>query len=407
MKVYADTQENMSSWGADERAYSLSGGVFADNWWLYINSLYPSSSSLPLVNLILSIILTLMISFGIYYALVNVAPANSDQKNFLFSYTFVWCGVALLLFLNFLLFFSEVRAIGTWCDYEQSCEEPAGLNKIVWLIWMSVYMIIAFIVMLVRFIRGKIQHKELFTPEWRAFVVAIPLLSTIVLLIAFIYKFVIRPTLKVRIVRNLWTHLKETMRWFVNARYPRPVKTGLEKVVKFTFIYILYMTVFVSVSIFSYSLIPVLLQTFLFPFRTIAAYSFFFAAFALYAFATFIATFLWKEKPPTTGKLILYLSSTTIAITFILIIAVPFVSLYQLLVSGSFTDNPLILFGVSVLPSLLLSSPLVWLFKTKFLPRFLEVEEEEDDDSENSDVDKKKKKKETVKKTDDDEMVSL
>ena len=51
-----------------------------------------------------------------------------------------------------------------------------------------------------------------------------------------------------------------------------------------------------------------------------------------------------------------------------------------------------------------LSSPLVWLFKTKFLPRFLEVEEEEDADSE-SDVDKKKK--ETVKKTDDVEMVSL
>ena len=220
--MYADTEENVSSWGAEERAYALSGGIFVDNWWTYINSLYPSSSSLPLVNLILSIILTLMISFGIYYALVNVAPANSDQKNFLFSYTFVWCGVALLLFLNFLLFLYEVQAIVTWCEYEQSCLDPTGINKIVWLIWMSVYMIIAFIIMLVRFISGKIQHRELFTPEWRAFVVAIPLVSTIILLIAFIYKFVIRPTLKVRIVRNLWTHLKETMRWFVNARYPRP-----------------------------------------------------------------------------------------------------------------------------------------------------------------------------------------
>ena len=364
-----------------------------------------SSSSLPEVNFILSIILTLMISFGIYYVLVNVAPANSDQKNFLFSYTFVWCGVALLLFLNFVLFFSEVVAIGTWCEYEQSCVDPAGQNKIVWLIWMSVYMIIAFIVMLIRFIRGKIQHRELFTPEWRAFVVAVPLVSTIILLVAFIYKFVIRPTLKVRIVRNLWNHLKETMRWFVNTRYPRPVKTGLEKVVKFTSIYILYMTVFVSVSIFSYSLVPVLLQTFLYPFRTIAAYSFFFAAFAVYSLATFVSTFLWKERPPTMGKLILYLSSTTIAITFIFIIAVPFVSLYQLLVSGSFSDNPLILFGVSVLPSLLLSSPLVWLFKTKFLPRFLEVdEEEEEEDNNDSDVDKKKKKEKGVNGTELDDV---
>ena len=145
---------------------------------------------------------------------------------------------------------------------------------------------------------------------------------------------------KICIVRNLWTHLKETMRGFVikNARYPRPVKTGLEKVVKFTFS--TWQSLFQYPSwFFSYSLIPVLLQTFLFPFRTITA-------FAVYSFATFISTFLWKEQPPTIGKLILYLSSTTIAITFIFIIAVPFVSLYQLLVSGSFSDNPLILFGV-------------------------------------------------------------
>ena len=146
------------------------------------------------------------------------------------------------------------------------------------------------------------------------------------------------------------------------------------------------MTVFLSASILSFSVVPVLLQTILYPFRMFAAYSFFFVAFALYCLATFMAVFLWKEKPPTTGRLLLYLSSTTITLVFILIISIPFVSLYQLLVSGGFSDNPLVLFGVSVLPSLLLSSPLVWLFKSKLLPRFLEVDEDEDEDEEEKKV---------------------
>ena len=158
------------------------------------------------------------------------------------------------------------------------------------------------------------------------------------------------------------------------------------------------MTVFVSASLLSFSIVPVLLQTFLYPFRIIAAYSFFIAALVVYALAAFMATFLWKEKPPTTGMLLLYLSATSLAFVFIGIIAVPFISLYQLLVSGSFSDNPLILFGVSLL---LLSSPLVWLFRLKLLPRFLEIEEEEEEEEEedsDSDEEKEKRKKKMEKK---------
>ena len=150
------------------------------------------------------------------------------------------------------------------------------------------------------------------------------------------------------------------------------------------------MTVFISASIFTFSFVPVLLQTFLFPFRIVAAYSFFFAAFVVYFLAVFVATFLWKEKPPNMGILVLYLSSTTIALTFILIVLIPFVSLYQLLASGSFSDNPLILFGASVLPSVLLCTPLLWA-KGKLLSRFLEIDEEEDDDDDDSNEDEKKK----------------
>ena len=376
----------MSSWSDDQRAYALFGNVFIDSWWLFISIAYPSSTALPEVNVILSIVLTLIISFGVYYALWNVAPNNSEQKNFLFSYSFIWCGVALLLQANIFLLLFEIVSVGRWCEYEMSCLESAAEIKIGWLIWMGIYMIVAFIVLLARFLQGKTKHREIFIPEWRAFVVANPLVSGFILLVACFFKFLFRPLLKIHKVHNMWIHFLETLRWLV--RCPRPFKTVLEKTIKFTAIYVLYMTVFVSASIFSFSIVPVLLQTFLFPFRIIAAYSFFFAAFAVYAIAAFMATFLWKEK-----QLILFLSA---AFLFIAMISVPFISLYQLLVSGSFSDNPLVLFGASILPSLLLSSPFVWLFKSKLLPRFLEVDEEDEQDSDSDDDEKKKKKRKAV-----------
>ena len=73
-------------------------------------------------------------------------------------------------------------------------------------------------------------------------------------------------------------------------------------------------------------------------------------------------------------------------------ITTPFASLYQLLVSGSFSDNPLILAGASLLPTVILSSPLIWAFKQKLLPRFLDIDEEEEDEEEKKEGKKEKKK---------------
>ena len=59
----------MSSWGSDEKGYALPVSVFIDQWWLFIQIQYTSSSGLPILNIILSILLTLMISFGCYHAI--------------------------------------------------------------------------------------------------------------------------------------------------------------------------------------------------------------------------------------------------------------------------------------------------------------------------------------------------
>ena len=98
---------------------------------------------------------------------------------------------------------------------------------------MGVYMAIGFVVLLVHVLRGKTKHREIFIPEWRAFVVGIPFLSTFILLIACFYTFLIRPLLKIRKVRNMGIFILETLRWFLCC--PRKGSRRLSNLVPFTF----------------------------------------------------------------------------------------------------------------------------------------------------------------------------
>ena len=341
------------------------------------------------MNIIISVVLTLMISSGVNHVLWNIAPVNRNEKNFLFSYSVTWTGVGIIGMVNIFLLWFEVDTLNRWCQYKRSCQEYAAGTKFAWLTWMGIYMVISFFVLLVRFIKGKIQYRDIFIPEWRAFVVSNPFLGMFILIIACFYKLLLSPILRVRQIQKLCKHIQETLCYIFC--FPQ-LKTLLLKILCFWGMYILSMMVFVFTLIVSFSIIPVLLQAFLFPFRIIAGYSFIFAASVVYSFSAFMATFLWKEKPtPTTGRLLLYLSSSMIALLFITIMFTPFASLYQLIVSGSLSGNPILLVGISVLPSLLLSSPLVWLFKSKLLPRFLDIDDEDEEET-GSDEEKGKKK---------------
>ena len=81
MKIYADSQENVSSWGSEEKGYSLLGVVVGPQWWNYVSILYPYSI-LATLNTVLAIILSLIVTFGLYYAIWGIAPSATGEKNF-------------------------------------------------------------------------------------------------------------------------------------------------------------------------------------------------------------------------------------------------------------------------------------------------------------------------------------
>ena len=375
LKVYAKTQANLSSWDDEEKGYTLFGNVFIDGWWLFVDKAYPSSNDLPYVNFFLSVILTLTICYGVHYAIWDIAPATSDQKNFRFCHIVTWCGVVLLLQLNIAFLCFEIKSIWSWCDYKMSCQERAAKSKIGLLLWMTLYIILSFIALVVYFNKRDKQRRDIFKPEWRAFVFSNPYVSLVALILFCLFKLMVR----LKKIKGLWVHLQN--KFYGMVCHNGMFKTVLERMIQFIAAYVLYVTLFVSASIFSFSVLPILLQTFLYPFRVFAAYSFFFSVLAVYAVASFVAIFLWREKPPTTQKLLFCLSIPVMAGLIINFASVPFISLYEILVTGSLSDNPLILFAASVLPSLLLSSPLVWLLRSKFMGRFIETEEQEDDES--------------------------
>ena len=251
-----------------------------------------------------------------------------------------------------------------------SCQERAAKSKIGLLLWMTLYIILSFIALVVYFNKRDKQRQDIFKPEWRAFVFSNPYVSLVALILFCLFKLMVR----LKKIKGLWVHLQN--KFYGMVCHNGMFKTVLERMIQFIAAYVLYVTVFVSASIFSFSLLPILLQTFLYPFRIVAVYSLFFSSLAVYAVASFVATFLWKEKPPTTKKLLFCLSLPVTAGLIINFASVPFISLYKILVTGSLSDNPLVLFGASVLPSLLLSSPLVWLLRSKFMGRFVETEEQ-------------------------------
>ena len=74
------------------------------------------------------------------------------------------------------------------------------------------------------------------------------------------------------------------------------------------------------------------------------------------------------------------LTLPTLTLVFIFMINIPFVSLYQLLSSGTLTNNPVTLGIISIAPSLLLSSPLVWILKNKVFSAFVDVEMESEEE---------------------------
>ena len=239
--------------------------------------------------------------------------------------------------------------------------------------------VIFFSVFLYNYLRGRLRPKQHLFPGVKPFITGLPLISIIAAILILVFRVLIRPcNRRYKCVRYGTVHVYETLHFFISC--PRWTLWNGFKVLKFIVVFLPFSTIFTFLTISLFSVIPVILQALLYPFRILAAYSFFLASVMIFYLAIFLVNFIWKRKgiANSSVKLCFLLTLPTIAYVFVFMVNIPFASLYQLLSSGTLTNNPVTLAIVSIAPSLVLSSPIVWLLKNKILPVLTEEGEDEE-----------------------------
>ena len=383
LKVYASTQENITDWdNGDQQTHVLSGLMFSPQWYMYTDLLYPYSSQLPAINAFFSIILSLALSITIYHFIWTKIPSSPREKNFLVRQMLLWAAVILILQDDIIILAIEVKSLQAWCR-AGTCSDSAVHAKIYLLVYILLFNGIFFTVFVVCHFRRKLHLKRHLLPGVQVFLTGVPLVSILAALTILVFRLFIKPCRHhYKCVHYGSIHVSDTLHYFIS--FPKWMLWNGFKVVKLIVMFLPFSTIFTFLALVIFSVIPVLLQALVYPFRILAAYSFTLSNIMILFLVTFLVAFYWQKKgiSNTSAKLCFLLTLPTLTLVFLFMINIPFVSLYQLLSSGTLTNNPVTLGIISIAPSLLLSSPLVWILKNKVFPTFVEVVMEREEERE-------------------------
>ena len=387
LKVYASTQENITDWdNGNQIALVVLGPAFSPQWYIYTDLVYSFGSDLPAMNAFFTTIISLALSITIYHFIWTKIPSSPRKKNFLLRRTLLWTAVILILQTDIITLLIEVKALQVWCG-AGTCSDPAAQAKIYLLMYIFLFNGIFFTVFVVSYFRGKLHLKLRLLPGVQVFLTAVPLVSILAAFIILVFRLFIKPCRRhCKCVNYGAIKVSETLHSLVSST--KWMLWNGFKVIKFIVLFLPFSTIFTFLALAIFSVIPVMLQALIYPFRVLATYSFVLSIMMIYFLVTFLVAFYWQKKgiSNTSIKLCFLLTVPTIMLVFTLMILIPFVSLYQLLSSGTLTNNPIMLGIISIAPSLLLSSPLVWIVKNKVFPAFvkgeMETEEETDNDGE-------------------------
>ena len=370
-------QENITSFSSDDVGYVLDGLVFLPNWYLYSNILYPISVTIPYINLTLAILMSQLFSIAAYYYIWNELPSSLKERNFLLIKTLFWSSIVVMLQINILIFGYELLQIGIWCKHS-TCAESGAISKLLMIAYIAISNMTLFLVFLVKYLQRNFNPQQFLKPGIQPFLIGIPLLSNVAVFILIIFRVFIKPCKQ----KYIWIkfgaiHCYETLHYFITC--PQMVLVMLYKVLKFSLVFLPFGTINTSLTLFFFFLIPLSLQLIVYPFRVLGLCSFILAIFALFYIVVFLVTFLWKRTGirNASARVCLLLMLPTVTLLLIGMVSIPYTIIYILVVSGSLSDNSVVVGAVSVLPPLILSSPLVYSMKNWIIPKFIDLEEQD------------------------------
>ena len=267
----------------------------------------------------------------------------------------------------------ELSHIKTWCE-ASTCAESGAMSKVFMIGFILIGNMVIFLVFLVKYLCGNFNSQQLLLPGIQPFVIGIPLLSSAAVIVLIIFRIFINPCIQ----RYNWkTVEKETLQSFITCS--KMVLIVLFKILKCLVLFLPFTTIFTTLTLFFFSLIPLMLQMIVYPFRVLGLCSYVLAYFALFYIVVFLVTLFWKRAgiQNTSVRVCFLLILPTVAWLLIGMIHIPYSILYNLLISGSLTDNSIVLGVASLLPSLVLSSPLIYLMRNFIIPKLIDLEEQD------------------------------
>ena len=338
LKAYATDQTNLTEWKKSS-SYVLDGRIFAENWWDYEDDVYRVGSYLRLINWGASFLLTFSLTIFFAVVLLMCAP-NQDNTQYHIYHSLLWSSTGILSVWWVILYGTEIAKVIQWQGY--STDGELILN-IFWLLYTVLLTLLYSLIFLFKF-----PDIDILSPSQAAIggiFFCVCRLDEIIVI--FLKKF-----------KAICSKDKAVRRKHMAKNSPR-----MTPVIIF----------FLSAGFVIINIVPVIIYFLLYPIRVLSFYSFFFATFVLLIFVLTATDFERKRHKYIIGKkrndfIQKFRSKMYIFVPFfvqflIALVGLLFVVIYRTIVSGGSTGTSLYNLFKALIPTILISSPAIWLWR--------------------------------------------
>ena len=395
LKTYATDQTNLTEW-KKSNSHVLDGRIFDEHWWDHEKAVYGIGSYLRLINWGISLFLTLSLTVFFAVVLLMCAP-NRDNTQYDIYHSLLWSSTGILSVLWVILYGTEIVKVIQWHRYSTDWEL---ILNILWLLYTVLLTLSYSFFFLFTF-----PDIDILSPSQAAiggiFFCVCRLDEIIVKIIIFLKKCkAVRCKDKAVCskAKAVCSKAKAVCSKAKAVRCKDKAVRSKDKAVRCKdkaedmCILCLYHKIpfycqrvyshfprmtpvivfFLSAGFVIINIVPVILYFLLYPIRVLSFYSFFLAVFVLLIFVLTATDFerrrgkyVYKKHNNFIQKIrsTMYKFVPFCVLFLIALVGVVFVVIYRTIVSGGSTGTTLYNLFKSLIPTILISSPVIWLWR--------------------------------------------
>ena len=390
LKAYATDQKNLTEW-KKSNSHVLDGRIFDEHWWDYEDDVYGIGSLIRLINWVMSFFLTFF--FTVFFAVVLFMCApKRDNTQYHIYHSLLWSSTGILSVWWVIVYTVEIIKVSQWASYSNGLEYNLNFLWLIYILALVILYSLPFIGLNIgRFI---IRCCNIHNSSLLVFVQFpdIHILSPSQAAIGGIFCGC-RPAQIIKLCflfcKKLYCccaavccqcsecQCSEDMCACKVKPQCKNIKFCCNVFVELITLCIFQVTPIIIIVVFFCSagfviinIVPVILYFLLYPIRVLSFYSFLLAVFVLFTFVLTATDFERKRGKHITGKEFnnsfrsnMYIYLPFCVLCLIALVGVVFVVIYRTIVSGGSTGTTLYNLFKALIPTILISSPAIWLWR--------------------------------------------